>query len=130
LTELGIDIKCRGNDTEALDRDLLDCFNTNVIGNIHLFNLYVPLVLKGRVKKVIAISTGMADNDLVAKYDLDPAAPYSISKAALNAAVAKFAAQYRKDGVLFMSICPGVVATEMNNGKANSMQSVLLYANS
>jgi NAD(P)-dependent dehydrogenase (short-subunit alcohol dehydrogenase family) len=104
---------------------LLDTFNTNVIGNIHLFNLYLPLVLKGRAKKVIAISTGMADIDIIAKYDIGLGAPYSISKAALNAAVAKFAAQYRKDGVLFMSLCPGAVATEMNTRKSNSLQCVM-----
>ncbi len=63
----------------------------------------------------------MADIDLAAKYDIESAAPYSISKAALNAAVAKFAAQYKKDGILFMAICPGVVATEMNSGKRHSI---------
>lgn len=100
---------------------MLDCFNTNVLGNIHLFNLYIPLVLKGRIKKVIAISTGMADIDLTAKYDIEGSAPYSISKAALNAAVTKFAAQYRKEGVLFMAICPGMVATDMNSGRSQSL---------
>ena len=120
----------RGNRPEQLDRDLLDSFNTNVVGNVHLFNLYMPLILKGRDKKVIAISSGMADIDLIPKYELDWGAPYSISKAALNAAVAKFAAQYSKDGVLFMSISPGVVATEMNNGKWFSLLPVTCYSDS
>lgn len=71
---------------------MLDYFNTNVLGNIHLFNLYTPLVLKGRIKKVIAISTGIADINLIAKYDIEGATPYSISKAALNTTVIKFAA--------------------------------------
>ncbi|PQE21778.1 short chain dehydrogenase protein [Rutstroemia sp. NJR-2017a BBW] len=34
---------------------------------------------------------------------------YAAVKAALNVIVAKFAAQYKKDGVLFFSISPGVV---------------------
>lgn len=71
----------------------------------------MPLILKGRVKKVITISTGLADLDNVNKFNLDPGAPYSISKAAMNFAVTKFNAQYAKDGVLFMSICPGSVET-------------------
>ena len=53
----------------------------------------------------------MADIDVINKFDLDLAAPYSISKAGMNLAVAKFSAQYAKDGVLFISICPGAVNT-------------------
>jgi NAD(P)-dependent dehydrogenase (short-subunit alcohol dehydrogenase family) len=34
-----------------------------------------------------------------------------MSKAALNMAIAKFHAEYEKDGVLFMAICPGTVNT-------------------
>ncbi|KAM0511803.1 hypothetical protein ACHAPE_009479 [Trichoderma viride] len=100
-----------GNSPQELQKDLLDSFNINVVGNIHLFNLYMPLVLKGSVKKVITISSGMADPDFVAKYKIASGAPYSISKAAMNVAVAKFSAQYSKDGVLFMSISPGLVDT-------------------
>jgi NAD(P)-dependent dehydrogenase (short-subunit alcohol dehydrogenase family) len=76
-----------------------------------LINLFLPLVLKGSAKKVISISTGMADDDLIAKYDVDVSAPYSIGKAALNTAIAKFSAAHRKDGVLFISISPGLVDT-------------------
>ncbi len=67
---------------------------------------------KGQVKKVIAISSGMADPDLVTKYEVWSAASYTISKAALNMAVAKFAASYNKEGILFMCISPGVVDTQ------------------
>jgi NAD(P)-dependent dehydrogenase (short-subunit alcohol dehydrogenase family) len=92
-------------------------FKVNVIGNVHLFNLFIPLVLKGRVKKVITISSGLADIEVTSKFDLDHAAPYAISKAAMNAAVAKFSAQYAKNGVLFMSICPGAVNTGHNSSR-------------
>lgn len=53
----------------------------------------------------------MSDTDFVAKYDVVVAAPYSISKAAMNLAVAKYSAEYAKDGVLFLSISPGYVDT-------------------
>ncbi len=84
---------------------------TNVVGTVHLFNLFVPLILRGRPKKVIAISSGMADIDLISKYEIELSGPYSIGKAATNAVVAKFSAEYAKHGVLFMSISPGVVDT-------------------
>ncbi|KAA8642704.1 hypothetical protein EYZ11_012319 [Aspergillus tanneri] len=100
-----------GQQPEALEESLLKCFKINVIGNIHLFNLFMPLIQKGQVKKVISISTGQADLEIIPKLKIQPASAYSISKAGLNTAVAKFSAQYSKDGVLFMSICPGMVDT-------------------
>ena len=84
-------------------------FQTNVIGNIHLFNLFLPLVMKGMVKKVITVSSGHADLDLINDLEIETSALYAASKAAMNVIVAKFSAQYKKDGVLFVSISPGVV---------------------
>ncbi|RMZ87315.1 hypothetical protein DV736_g5458, partial [Chaetothyriales sp. CBS 134916] len=93
-------------DVEAVSSQLLQ---TNVVGNIHLFHLFLPLVLKGKVKKVITISSGMADLDLINDCDIDIGALYAASKAAMNVIVAKFNTQYKKEGVLFMSISPGLV---------------------
>ena len=82
---------------------------TNVTGNIHLINLFMPLVLKGNVKKIIAISSGHADLSLINDIGVEVSALYSASKAALNVIVAKFSVQYKKDGVLIFSMSPGVV---------------------
>jgi hypothetical protein len=65
--------------------------------------------MKGKVKKVITISTGHADLELVNNLDIENSALYAASKAAMNIIVAKYSAQYKKDGVLFVSISPGVV---------------------
>jgi len=73
----------------------------------------MPLVLMGNVKKVVTISSGMGDMELVRKYNISEDGPYSISKAAVNMAVAKFSAKYAKDGVLFLSVSPGVVGTDV-----------------
>ncbi|CAI7616453.1 unnamed protein product [Penicillium discolor] len=100
-----------GQQPEALEENLIKCFKINTVSNIHLFNLFMPLILKGEVKKVIAISSGHASLDAISNLGIEVAPLYTISKAALNAAVAKFSAQYAKDGVLFMSICPGMVDT-------------------
>lgn len=98
--------KDKPDEVEQVSANLMQ---TNVVGNVHLFNLFLPLVLKGKVKKVIAISTGLADLNLTNDCDIDICALYGASKAALNVVVAKFNAQYKKDGVLFMSISPGLV---------------------
>jgi NAD(P)-dependent dehydrogenase (short-subunit alcohol dehydrogenase family) len=98
-----------GQDPTRLTNELNELFNTNVVGQIHLINLFMPLILKGKVKKVIALTTGFADLDLTTKYGLYEAGPYAISKAALNMAIAKFQAEWQNEGVLLMSVAPGAV---------------------
>lgn len=101
-----------------MQQDLQKAMDVNVYANIHLYNLFMPLILAGAAKKVVVISSGLADSDLTVQYDLDVTALYSISKAAMNMATAKFSAQYRKDGVLFLSLCPGMVDVgRYDNGK-------------
>lgn len=101
----------RGKNPAALEEELMAGCKTNIVGTVHLFNLFLPLILKGQQKKVIAISSGHADLDLISKYEIEVTGPYAVGKAATNVVVAKFGAEYAKDGVLFMSISPGFVDT-------------------
>ena len=94
---------------DEMDAVMTELMQTNVTGNIHLFHLFLPLIFKGKTKKVISITTGLADVDSTNLMGVEVAPLYSVSKAALNMVVAKFNAQYKKDGVLFLSISPGVV---------------------
>lgn len=111
-------INKRGEKPKRLEQDLVDSFRTNVVGNVHLFNLALPLVLRGHAKKVVTVSSGMADLDFISKSGIEVGAPYSISKAALNTAVAKFSAEHSHQGILFFSISPGVIDTGLyDNGK-------------
>jgi NAD(P)-dependent dehydrogenase (short-subunit alcohol dehydrogenase family) len=112
-----------GQEPQSLTDELVDTFRTNAVGNVHLFNIFVPLVLNGAAKKIVTISTGMADLDLVTKYGVAEAGPYAISKAAMNMVAAKFQAEYEKDGILFISISPGLVDTGniQNRGSLYSM---------
>ncbi|KAL3494419.1 NAD(P)-binding protein [Aspergillus germanicus] len=98
---------------ETLEEDLKYSFEVNVIGLIKTIEAFLPLIQAATgEKKVITISSGMSDLDLINSTDLDVAAAYAISKAGVNVAVAKYSALYKKEGILFMSICPGNVATE------------------
>ena len=94
-----------------MTEDLQISFDVNVVGVIKTVNAFIPLLLKGREKKVFTLSTGVADIDLINQVDIAVAAPYSISKAALNMAIAKYSALYKSEGVLFMAISPGLVDT-------------------
>jgi NAD(P)-dependent dehydrogenase (short-subunit alcohol dehydrogenase family) len=83
----------------------------------------LPLVLKGNVKKIVTLSSGMGDIEMARTFNVFENGPYSISKAAVNMAVAKFSAEYAKEGVLFLSVCPGMVET---GNYDNSMLSSLV----
>ena len=98
-------------DPEKLDYELDRGWKTNVVGVIYAINAFLPLIKKGTVKKVLALGTGMADDALTRQYEVWESPTYSINKAALNTAIAKYAARYVKEGILFLSISPGVVDT-------------------
>jgi NAD(P)-dependent dehydrogenase (short-subunit alcohol dehydrogenase family) len=102
---------CRAQNPKATDQDLNDTFQVNVVGNIRLFNIFLPLIRNGRIKKVVTISSGNALIDLTVNYELTETPPYSISKAAMNMVVAKFQAEFKKEGIMFMAVCPGAVNT-------------------
>jgi NAD(P)-dependent dehydrogenase (short-subunit alcohol dehydrogenase family) len=103
-----------GEDPENWEAELAEHMAVNVSAVVYLFTLFLPLVRKGEAKKMVAISTGMADIELVSRFGVENGSIYTISKAASNAAVAKFDAQYRKEGILFLSISPGLVDTDAN----------------
>lgn len=94
-----------------MEEVLLEDIKINVIGNIHLLNLFTPLIKQGQAKKVIVLSTGHADLDMISQRNLDIAPLYTISKGAQNIAVSKFSALYAKDGILYLSLSPGAVDT-------------------
>jgi len=99
------------DDQAALDEDFSIAWNTNVIGVINTINAFLPLVKKSSIKKVVTLTSGMGDLDVVNGLGVWESAPYSISKAAVNVASAKYGARYKDEGILFLAISPGVVDT-------------------
>ncbi|KAB8227148.1 NAD(P)-binding protein [Aspergillus alliaceus] len=96
---------------EVLEENILDSCRTNVVGVAHTINAFLPLIRKGCQKKVIVVSSLLADIDFVSRFALDTATPYSISKAAANLLMAKYhAALGPTEGILFLAISPGVVS--------------------
>ena len=96
---------------DELVKEFHASMDANVLGQMFLYDAFLPLLLKSTTKKVLSISSGMGDLDLNREWDFDHQIFYSTSKAALNMVNVKYGAQYKKDGVLFLSICPGVVDT-------------------
>lgn len=97
---------------QELEDVLLSMFQANVIGSANTINAFLPLIRKGHMKKVITISSGLADDSLTNSISLGVASPYAISKAGANTLVAKFnAAMGKSERILFLAISPGVIDT-------------------
>ncbi|KAJ7776871.1 hypothetical protein DFH07DRAFT_865677 [Mycena maculata] len=96
---------------DELEKDLVDHFRVNTVGPAHCINAFLPLLRKGSAKKVITISTGGADTDIAVKLSWTTAPGYAISKAAVNMLVAKYAAQFKSEGFVFLALSPGFVDT-------------------
>lgn len=108
---------------EELERDLKDSFNVNVVGVAHTINAFLPLIRKGQGKKVVSLSTGLADDSFSKRYSIGFTGPYAISKAALNTLVSKFhIALGPSEGILFFAISPGLVDT--SEGKPMSEEAI------
>jgi NAD(P)-dependent dehydrogenase (short-subunit alcohol dehydrogenase family) len=108
------------SDIQVQENDFLESFKVNTLGLVNVVHAFLPLVRKGSVKKVVNLSTGVADIDLIHKTELAIGAPYAASKAAANVVVAKYAAALKEEGILFLSMSPGYVSTEANlEGKSN-----------
>lgn len=91
-------------------------FDANVIGVAITTNAFLPLIRKGKGKKIITLSTGMADAELVNRFNVAISGAYAISKAAVNMLVSKYhAALGASEGILNLAISPGFVDT--NEGK-------------
>ncbi|KAJ5116672.1 hypothetical protein N7456_001020 [Penicillium angulare] len=99
------------NDVQTAIDDTQKSIGVNVFGTLRAITTFLPLIQRGELKKVIAISSGMGDIEFINETQLPIAAPYAVSKAALTTLMAKFAAAYVDQGILFASICPGRVDT-------------------
>ncbi|KAH7318095.1 hypothetical protein B0I35DRAFT_431316 [Stachybotrys elegans] len=124
------DIAGLGAKPEEFEQDLIDHFKVNVVGPIHLFNLYMPLVLNSPIKKVVNLTSGLIDTALTTQYNIQLCPSYAISKAAAHMAVAKFSARYADEGVLFFSISPGFVLTSQFEGATEEQVARTLQENS
>ncbi|KIM31706.1 hypothetical protein M408DRAFT_20932 [Serendipita vermifera MAFF 305830] len=86
-------------------------FTNNVLGPVLTIKAFLPLVSQGAQKKIIAISSANADSEFILTVGFDKGATYTATKAALNAYITKLSLQYRQEGIVFRSICPGLVDT-------------------
>lgn len=103
-----------GGQEELLEKDFSANMNVNVLGTIHTINAFLPLLKASsatRTVRVVALTSALADLDstLVTGFAGQPV--YSISKAAVNMVIAKYAVRLREEDFVFLAISPGLVNT-------------------
>lgn len=98
---------------DLLATELNQSILTNAIGPLHATNAFLPLVRAGKAKKIIAISTGAADTELIAVTNGAAGIPYAASKAATNIVVSKLAVTLKPEDIVVLALSPGFVNTGM-----------------
>ncbi len=95
--------------------DWLTSFKVNTIGPTKLVEVLYPNLLKGRLRKVVCLSSQMASISAAGR---DGAYSYRASKAALNGAMATLARELIDPMIHFYLFHPGWVATDMGGSEA------------
>ena len=104
-------------ETVAFDRldpeALVQAFRVNALGPLRVTASLLPLLRRGREKRVAALTSKMGsidDNRSGGSYG------YRLSKAALNMAVRNLAHELGREGFVVVAIHPGWVRTRMGGG--------------
>ena len=98
-------------DAQAIRAIFDPALSTGIYGGLWTTNAFLPLIEKGVQKKIVHISSGMADLDLINKTGISYAVAYSIAKAGMNVQVAKYAAELAPRGIKVLALSPGWVDT-------------------
>ncbi|KAJ6588664.1 hypothetical protein B0H19DRAFT_1057809 [Mycena capillaripes] len=96
---------------ECVEQDLLINFKNNAIRVVHITNVFLPLLKNGSAKKVLTFSSCLGDLEFALAAGTAAQASYCVAKAALNMVVAKYAAQFKAEGLVFLAMSPGIVDT-------------------
>ena len=95
--------------------EMIRAFQVNTLGPLHVVTALLPLLRKGKDRKLAQITSKMGsidDNTSGGSY------PYRISKAALNMAVKNLAHEFGPEGFISLTIHPGWVQTRMGTDAA------------
>jgi len=90
--------------------------NVNTLGPVRVIKALFPNLQAGERKAVVNISSTMGS---IERNTWGCCAGYRASKSALNSINRTFAADYGKQGMIFVVMHPGYVQTDMNDGQGS-----------
>ncbi len=96
-----------------------EIYETNLFGPIALIQALLPLLLRSPAGRIVNVSSSLGSLQLTS----DASSPlsqlqalgYCSSKSALNAVTVQFANELRQTPLKINAVCPGYVATDLNN---------------
>jgi NAD(P)-dependent dehydrogenase (short-subunit alcohol dehydrogenase family) len=94
--------------------DVHTVLETNLFGAWRMTQALLPLLRNSQHGRIVNVSSGAGshgDGQFGLTTNRGSSASYGISKAALNALTAKFAAELVGTGILVNAVCPGLTAT-------------------
>lgn len=104
--------------TEQSEKEFQEINQTNFLSNMALIKHFVPRMIQNNIKgKVIFISSAFASKSKFGR------SAYSASKAAMESFIRSCAIEYANDGILFNSIAPGFIETNMTR-KNNTAEEI------
>jgi NAD(P)-dependent dehydrogenase (short-subunit alcohol dehydrogenase family) len=92
-------------------------FETNVFGVITVTNAFLPLLRRSDSPRIVNVSSRAGSLAAISDFaNTDPVAlGYVPSKTALTAVTIMYARDLVAEGILVNAVCPGFVATDLNN---------------
>jgi len=102
------------DEQDLFDQDIENNFRTNTLGPIYVTNAFLSLLratAATKTSKVISITSLVGDCKAITATEIPQGAAYSISKAGLNMAMAKYGARFKDENIIFLSLSPGLVNT-------------------
>ncbi|KAH8928977.1 NAD(P)-binding protein [Atractiella rhizophila] len=115
--------------TDTTASNILEAVRVNTIGPILTTKAFIPLLRKGKEKKVTFTGSVFASLKLVEATDIGGGSgtngDYALSKVALHMAARKLDIQFKKEGFSMIAIHPGWVRTDMGgDGPLSPLESV------
>ncbi|OQO10792.1 hypothetical protein B0A48_04092 [Cryoendolithus antarcticus] len=95
---------------------LMSVFELNVVGVQRITSAFLPLLERGKQKKVINISSRLASLSLAAHTTFAPTYAYKVSKAAMNTLTVQYALDLRASEFTVLAVSPGWLKTRLGGG--------------
>ncbi|KAF2812003.1 short-chain dehydrogenases/reductase [Mytilinidion resinicola] len=110
---------------ELLREEMRTHVDVNLTGVMFAINAFLPLVRQSSIKKIIVLTSGLADLEGTKSGGLASAVVYSALKAALNMVVLKYSIELKEEGVVFLALSPGVINTRLDTPSEEDLASMM-----